>query len=414
MLTMRRSFVHTVGLGLLLRVPGTQAERCNYDVAGWFPKPSTPQYAKWYSEKSPELLNISNGVCHESLRCYQAAFDAPPSSTLSHQLLHVCYHHQSCILSHLSADHLANYQSTNVILGLMPTLLATIGPSLAEISLVSSHRPVLSFLLSMSAPAVWQTRFFEYSDPLHVLRDDSTARPRGTLLRISIGDRWSWMASLLSIFQYLIAAGAVANIIATSIELGQKTILAWACTTTFAPLLWTTLASGVHIIAAAGFSYAQSSAQHQKQRLDCEDENQNVTTQHQSILARSKSDQSPKSKFGRIQDSLTLVWRHTLRRIKAETTLCARRAPSVCGIDAEVPPLAVLANVFAVGCGFAHIVFGIVVFSSLQFLTVWDAWNLVLWRYILSTFAGRLILMFEIAGLRSCTVVDSSPSKSSS
>lgn len=66
----------------------------------------------------------------------------------------------ACLLNAIPPNWQANFYSAIVVLGLMPTLLAYIGPSVAEISLLSAHRPLLSFLISMGAPAIWLTRVF--------------------------------------------------------------------------------------------------------------------------------------------------------------------------------------------------------------------------------------------------------------
>lgn len=62
--------------------------------------------------------------------------------------------------------------SANVVLGLMPALVTSIGPSVAEISLLSAHYPLLSFLISLGAPAtIWPARIFEYVHPTDALRE---------------------------------------------------------------------------------------------------------------------------------------------------------------------------------------------------------------------------------------------------
>lgn len=61
-----------------------------------------------------------------------------------------------------------NYQAASVIMGLTPTLLASLGPSVAEASLLSTHRPLLSllsFLISLGAPVVYPMRVFDFTDP---------------------------------------------------------------------------------------------------------------------------------------------------------------------------------------------------------------------------------------------------------
>lgn len=70
-------------------------------------------------------------------------------------------------------------QGTTVVLDLLPIFLASIGPSVAEISLLSAHRPLLSFLLSIGAPAVYPTRIFEYNNPTLVLKVEGESLAMG-------------------------------------------------------------------------------------------------------------------------------------------------------------------------------------------------------------------------------------------
>ena len=60
-----------------------------------------------------------------------------------------------CIVHQLQTNHLLNYQSAPVVLGLIPTLLVFIGPSVAELSLLYLHRPILSALLSLGTSTIW-------------------------------------------------------------------------------------------------------------------------------------------------------------------------------------------------------------------------------------------------------------------
>lgn len=62
-----------------------------------------------------------------------------------------------------------------------------------------------------------------------------------------------WLAAMISLGQYIIAVVAVPNIIMTSIDLGRKSILDFACTTKFAPLLWKTCSFEVHLISVVGY-----------------------------------------------------------------------------------------------------------------------------------------------------------------
>jgi hypothetical protein len=349
-----------------------------YFTTSWFPRPWHPQYTTFYAKYNARLTNISTNTCASTFQDYHASYHDPHSTSLAHELLSICYQHEQCMLDALPSNILVNFNSASVVLGLMPTLLSTIGPSVAEVSLLSVHRPVLAFLTSVGAPAVWPTRLLEYNDPVRVLFGSDA---RDSLLAYHIGARWKWAAYILSILQYALATGAVINVFMTSLDVGRKSILSWGCTTTFGPLLWSTLAFIVHVVAAVSFYFAQR----------C------VVKQHADIpSAGSRIPDGGLSLWRRLEKFLQLLWRQVVK----EMTLCAEQVKTEYDVDAHVPPLAVLGNVLAGVAGFLQMVFGIIIFSSLQFVSVWDVLNNVLWRYVLSTIVCRLILVVEISGLR--------------
>jgi hypothetical protein len=70
----------------------------------------------------------------------------------------------------------------------------------------------------MGAPVVWPTRIFEYNDLVRAL----TGADGGGANKPVVGSLRAWIAAPMSLCQYLLAIASVANIMTTSIELGQK------------------------------------------------------------------------------------------------------------------------------------------------------------------------------------------------
>lgn len=273
---------------------------------------------------------------------------------------------------------MANFNSATAVLGLMPTLLSTIVPSIAETILLSVYRPRLSFVITLGAPSIWPARLLEYNDLMRVLRGVSN-NARGSLLAVNIHDRFKWATGLLSALQYVLAAGAVVHVFWTSITLGRNTILSWGCTTMFGSLLWTTLAGAVHRVAGLDFAYVRCSSSAHK--------HSNGTAEEIDVARSKKSNRSVR------------MLRSFAGLLRKKVTLCSEQIPHLYDENAKVPPLAVAANVLA-DCGaFIHQMFGIIIFSSLKLLSVWDVLNFVLCRYVVSAVVCRLILV-EIPGLR--------------
>jgi hypothetical protein len=89
----------------------------------------------------------------------------------------------TCVWDKLPAWLQINFQAAQVMLGLTPTVLAVVAPSIGEISMLSSVRPGLSLLLSPGSPALFSLRPLEQDNPLSILKDRSDVARRQSLFR---------------------------------------------------------------------------------------------------------------------------------------------------------------------------------------------------------------------------------------
>ena len=126
--------------------------------------------SSFYPLYMPILTNLSQNVCNETLALMQGVTYTPDSAPSPPSAADFCYGHENCMLANVPAAYLSNYQAASVIMGLTPTLLASLGPSVAETSLLSAHRPLLSFLISLGAPVVYPMRVFDFTDPFSLLQ----------------------------------------------------------------------------------------------------------------------------------------------------------------------------------------------------------------------------------------------------
>lgn len=364
-------------------------------------RPPQPQFQSWYPKHSRELIEITQTTCNASYADYINEYYAPRGSSEATYLLTTCYNVESCILSTIPSGWQANYNSANTILGLMPTLLASIGPSFAEISLLSAHRPLLSFLISVGASAIWPNRIFEYVHPPEILRRRSRS--------VWAGKMRPWPAALMSLVQYTVAIGAIVNGMMTSIEVGRKSILAFACTTTYAPLVWSSIPSVIHLLSVLSYFIARKVAQRRisKERLSEEAANSKTSVENNIESAPNHTAQAtspfqtpPPSKQ---QQVFHKIWRSCRHALTNEFTVCANHSKSnvVQVQDKTVPRISVLLAITAGLMNFFHVTLGIIIFSSLQLIAVEDVFKRVLCRYIVSSTACRLLLIIEMAGLKS-------------
>ena len=115
-----------------------------------------------------------------------------------------------CLSTGLLPNEEQNFQSAGVLLGLTPTLLMTLAPTLGEIALLSTRRQLLALILALASPAINVPRTLFYTDPFHSLKDAPTAIPDSLLLADG------WKAASASLIQFTLACAALANIVQVS------------------------------------------------------------------------------------------------------------------------------------------------------------------------------------------------------
>ena len=298
--------------------------------------------SSFYPRYTPILMNLSQNVCSEKLALIEGVSYSPDRAPSPPLAVHYCYGHENCILANLPAAYLANYQAASVIMGLTPTLLASLGPSVAEISLLSAHRPLLSFLISLGAPVVYPTRVSEFTDPFLLLKRKEHM-PKPPLLGRS-------STVLCSILEYAFSLAAAASIISTSAQLGEKTFLVWACTNKVMPLVWTFMSVAIHAMATLGYKVALHSSKRQ------------LGQEHPSNIPDGSKRSARKRVLGRIS---TIV--------QSEFRICAHRQRLlVHPLDGsnDLSGWGVLLSCSAGLASFCHVVFGTLIFSSLTFISL--------------------------------------------
>lgn len=250
--------------------------------------------------------------------------------------------------------------NAGILLGLLPIFVSTFGPTIAEIALLSSRRPLLSFLLSVGVPAIFIIRPMAYADPLELL---TLTRGEFTIPRFS-NER---LALLLSGAEYLVVSLAIFNILWVTYELQLRTVLAWKCLP-FMPVVWVLLPCVIHFLAAWTFN-------------------------HSAVMRRVKLEHQTDS-MGRRDSVATrfVTW------VRTEFVLCANQANETLQ-DTSPEVLTVTLNWLATVMGSIHVIFGIVVFAGLLFISLLDA-SIVAVRYMVSILVCRLVLKFEISGAR--------------
>ncbi|KAL8711810.1 MAG: hypothetical protein Q9220_003754 [cf. Caloplaca sp. 1 TL-2023] len=314
------------------------------------------KFSAFYSDYRAELTEVSTTVCNLSLKAYQG--DTEARNTLG-PVDDYCWAHMNCMMSTVSEHVKASFSGTSILLGLAPTTLSLLGPSVGEMALLSIHRPILALLLSLGAPAIYPGRFLLWDDPLRA------NEPQTGSFIVKPFSRLGAVGVLL--FQNLLAAAATANILQAAQRIGLQGVVSWRCRDSYWPVLWFVLSLTIHFIATLSLR----TAIHRKKRLSASIQDEDRRYVRPVLLAL----------------------------LQNETTPSANARWQVSDLfDVKLGPLAVSLQYAGAFMALIHLLFGTMVFSGLLLIGVKEALVLIL-RFIISATVCRLLLQFEVGGM---------------
>ena len=150
-----------------------------------------------------------------------------------------------CILKDLPPTIQSNFASAQVLLGLTPAILVYFGPTVAEVAALSTYRPLLAVLLSLGSPAISIVGVFRYVD-LRVPFTQPLSWNAG-LWSTWVGHRGVRTRGFVHVSSYVVTLAAIANNVHTSVHTDLRTISGWRCSAILMPLAWSLLAGVVHL-----------------------------------------------------------------------------------------------------------------------------------------------------------------------
>ncbi|MCJ1232179.1 hypothetical protein MMC14_000128 [Varicellaria rhodocarpa] len=277
--------------------------------------------------------------------------------------------------------------SAAVMLGLMPSLMASFGPTLAESSVLLLERPFLGFVLAIGSPAMYPSRPLESYNPLDTLRQPP--------MRLPIASHGRKMSIIISLIQLVVAVIAAGNVLATSLELGAKTVVTWKKANSYLPLTWVVLALFIYMLAVIRLrllvgptrNLLPISAPRPPDPFRLTDPT-NSDSLYSYSTSHSKESETKRNLRGSI-----------FKFLKPETKVCTTEMKyDFLAPKAETYVIYILSTLLPI-VNLVHIMFGTLVFSSLLFIGVTDVLPIIL-RYGGSAAAAQMIRTMEITGLR--------------
>lgn len=373
------------------------------------------RFSEWYPSSATDFADISTGVCNASLRAFQDAYLSSPSIPLINlgidtdwPVFDLCQKHASCILENVPEMRKASLATAGVVLGLLPTLLAVLSPSISELVLLSSQRPLLASILSLGAPGVLQRRIFEYEDPFELIEPPEGAKVTTRSLMV-LGPWPNWKAVLVSVLQYLLGLACGANTLILAIQTSNRSIISWGCTRTWPLIVWVFIPTVIHWIGAVGYRLtldkscaipnAHAKTQAKVQTLTCVgsgSSNIEPKVPHVSSMCVSNCDHTDddRSFFQKLKE-----W------VIRENTACASHSPVFhlrhpLEQSSARANFGIFLNCVASFLSFFHVLYGTVVFSGLLFISNLDAIGQVVLRGLASAIICRFLVLVDMGGMR--------------
>lgn len=267
----------------------------------------------------------------------------------------------NCILDALRETVKSNMAATAVFLGLMPSIFSTVGSSTAEMALLSlvARRPLLSFFLSAGSPAVAPLRSFQYPNPTELLQPQNQGAVGVQFPRYRRAGR-----VVVTVVEYALAMTAVVNVYHVTYTLAIQTIVSIYEDVFWAQPLWAVSAIPIHLFGCISYWLL--------------------------VQVNYSDDESKKDSFSIRQ----LMWRCA----KLEFTPTAYREPPRIKPKQKTTYFLIFSWITEI-VTLAHILYGTTVFSSTIFICSTDA-LVVACRYLTSAVCCRMILAYEVAGLK--------------
>jgi hypothetical protein len=312
---------------------------------------STHKFQIWFPKYEYHWINAS-AFCKTELNDYwtqnRSRCDA------------ICACAADCLLDHTTETIKSNMATATVILGLMPGIISLLGPSIAEMSLLSAKYPLLAVLLSFASPAVNLTHLYHApASPRRVL---------GTATTISVRKWHTWIDGLpslvktaIQVAEYALAGGMLANTVQVSLYVDYRTISGWRCSWMYLPMSWAMSGGLAHLIGIVAIRFRKGTSP-------------------------KSSNNSPKS--------LTILAKKRVLRL-----LVAPSNHWKCIVNSQNQVMSEILFLLASLASILHMVFGVLVFSSLIFVGVLDTLPIVI-RYGTSAAICQAILLLELASMR--------------
>lgn len=315
------------------------------------------RFKKWFPRYENAFSNLTRGNCSTEYQIY--AEDSIGNATIYPdleiwQIDDTISPILNCLLEETPELYKTILASSQVLLGLMPSILVNVGPSLHETAILQTYgkRHILGVLVGLGSPSV----LFDNTVGLRELVANILS-PKD-----SIPTSLLWGPNHVTIIlEYIMVLAAIANIVEVCYEIGVRSALTISQEEQSLPAIWICIGALIHILGGVILRFAQKKRQPRSLWVSCLNFN---------LLRWLKRQFSP--------------------RVEIEP------------IEFELRPCSVFEMVFSWLAGIlatVNIIWGTVLFSSILFAPLEEALWIVL-RIMLSAILCRIVVRYEICAIR--------------
>jgi hypothetical protein len=318
----------------------------------------TSQFKHWYQDYANVFSEILRTNCTEEYDIYLRQKNPIPVRFIDEGQFRYAGPVVICLLENTPETIKVDMASASVILGLTPAILALTGSTLSEISLLAIRRPILASLIAIGSPFVSPLRAFDYTNPVAPLAQ--VAAP------LTLAPFTKTRQAVLSIAEYALALGALANLSTTTWQLATRTVSSTSFDVQYLIPIWNSIIPAIFLCNYAALRLRVYVSPTEPR-----------TEEHEKPSIRS-----------RLFDSLC-----------SETTPCASQPLLVLRWKRESYSFLVF-SFFTSVLTSCYLLYATLVFSSVLFISSRNAVT-VFAKQLATVLVSRMVLMVEIAGLRS-------------
>ncbi len=187
-------------------------------------------FQEWYKQRDYVYEDLINSECKSQYSSYMTGWSIQENCDPECLIDKI----MDCLLNNTREGFKADMASACVLLGLLPSILSMVSPTIVEMELLIQRRPLPSIIAGLGVPSVSFIHTFGYhSGPSELFRETP-----GAIKLPKFSRRWRLIIVLIVLIQYILVCGCVVNLLLVTLELSRRTVCKFKPRSEILPLMW--------------------------------------------------------------------------------------------------------------------------------------------------------------------------------